>query len=271
MARKKRLLWLISLGLVVLLIASLICADRLTEPFAHWTPDYEMQDLETLLQTSDTKALLYQTGLSQVGLERVGLDAEKLRPYQEAFFADVEIDCSFNSIISKQEQLVGSVAPLVPLEDGDILISPCSHVSGWRNGHAAIVVDSEEGLTLESIVLGQNSSIVDVFFWRLYPAFLVFRLKDSSAQERAEIAQNAAETLLDIPYGFTVGVLSPKYQEGVRPQITQCSHLVWNAYRQFGYDLDSDGGGVVTPHDIANSPELELVQVYGMNPETLWE
>lgn len=47
---------------------------------------------------------------------------------------------------------------------------------------------------------------------------------------------------------------------------TQCAHLVWYAYRYFGYDLDSDGGFVVTPDDLYHSDLLELVQIYGIPP-----
>ncbi|MCI8790350.1 MAG: hypothetical protein HFH92_14885 [Lachnospiraceae bacterium] len=47
---------------------------------------------------------------------------------------------------------------------------------------------------------------------------------------------------------------------------TQCAHLVWYAYRNFGYDLDSDGGFVVTPDDLYHSDLLELVQIYGIPP-----
>ena len=33
-----------------------------------------------------------------------------------------------------------------------------------------------------------------------------------------------------------------------------------------GYDLDSDGGFVVTPDDLYHSDLLELVQIYGIPP-----
>lgn len=38
----------------------------------------------------------------------------------------------------------------------------------------------------------------------------------------------------------------------------------------FIFILDSDAGMIVTPKDIANSPLLEVVQVYGVNPEDIW-
>lgn len=51
---------------------------------------------------------------------------------------------------------------------------------------------------------------------------------------------------------------------------TQCAHLIWRAYAQFGYDLDANGGWIVTPRQLANSPLLEVVQVYGMDPDQPW-
>jgi hypothetical protein len=46
--------------------------------------------------------------------------------------------------------------------------------------------------------------------------------------------------------------------------------VVWYPYERYGYDLDSDGFWLVTPKDIANSDLLEVVQVYGADPEAIW-
>jgi hypothetical protein len=40
---------------------------------------------------------------------------------------------------------------------------------------------------------------------------------------------------------------------------------VWYAWQVFGYDLDSDGGRLVTVEDIWESDLLEIVQVYGFS------
>jgi hypothetical protein len=40
--------------------------------------------------------------------------------------------------------------------------------------------------------------------------------------------------------------------------------LVWYAYQRFGYDLDSDGGFLVTPKDISDSEELIIIQKFGI-------
>ena len=66
-----------------------------------------------------------------------------------------------------------------------------------------------------------------------------------------------------------MGILSFQYNEDSFTR-TQCAHLVWYAYRHFGVDLDSNGGLVVTPPEMANSPYVEVVQIYGFDPVKLW-
>ena len=45
---------------------------------------------------------------------------------------------------------------------------------------------------------------------------------------------------------------------------------VWYAYKKFGIDLDSTGGAVVKPRDIANSNQGEVVQAFGFDLDKLW-
>lgn len=85
------------------------------------------------------------------------------------------------------------------------------------------------------------------------------RLKDVPAQTRAEIADYARENLTGVPYRLSAGMWDAPG--------TQCAHLVWSAYSRFGYDLDSDGGRIVTPKDLYESPLLEIVQIYGMEED----
>ena len=59
-----------------------------------------------------------------------------------------------------------------------------------------------------------------------------------------------------------------KFQQPLKG--TQCAHLVWYAYKNFGIDLDCNGGCVVKPQDMANSPYMQVVQIYGFDPEKLW-
>ena len=74
----------------------------------------------------------------------------------------------------------------------------------------------------------------------------------------------------NIPYGLTIGLLSKKNPNLINIKSTQCSHLVWYPFKQFGYDIDSDGSWLVTPKDIANSDLFEVVQIYGVDPSDIW-
>lgn len=248
-----------------------------------WVPDYPQVDLSPLLDKStltqeDYDTLLAQTGLGADAVRKLYAlgDSDKLEQLQALFFDQPAVLCAANTIVSSQETVVTAEASptpgtqLAPLEDGDILVSPCCHTFGWRNGHAALVLNAQEGITLESVVLGQNSCLQNVDKWTYYPAFLVLRLKDASPETRRAIASNAAQKLLNIPYSLGVGVFSPKFTQS--PVLgTHCAHLVWQAYAWYGYDLDSSGGSIVTPQDLAQSPLLEVVQVFGIDPETRWE
>ena len=46
---------------------------------------------------------------------------------------------------------------------------------------------------------------------------------------------------------------------------------MWQSYRQFGLDLDYNGGALITPKDLANSPDVDIVQVFGFDLEKLWK
>lgn len=273
--RKGRKKW----GTAALAAAAVFCALQLwaaaCEPGAHWSPDYARLDLSALLARErltpeDYRTLLLQTGLGPFSVDtlRAAGKPELILQAQTDFFAAPAIICTPNTPISAEEHTPHGTR-LASLEDGDILITPCSHTYGWRNGHAALVVDAAQGLTLESVVLGADSCVQSVGKWETYPAVLVFRLRGAAPELRAEIASTACARLCGVPYGLTVGLLSGKHCEGI-PASTHCAHLVWEAYRAFGFDLDSTGGPVVTPHDLADSPLLELKQVYGLDPRTLW-
>lgn len=283
-SRKKRS-WrirvLIGMIAVLMLIFFLHRWTLAAEPFAHWTPDYSKVDLSTILMKevlseNDYEVLLKQSGLGRPAVDNLLTTGNENTIYriQNQFFTTPLLVREKNSPISKEEFVVDEKGKfiagteMIALEDGDILITQNSLTFGWRNGHAAIVVDANKRQTLESAVLGENSCIQTIGKWEKYPSFLVFRLKNASAEERRTIAQEAVKRLNGVPYGFGVGIWTAKHPENKLKE-THCAHLVWEAYRQFGYDLDSNGGRIITPRSIAGSPLLELKQVYGMNPNEL--
>ena len=284
---KKRGIRIITIIAVISFIVAggLLISGAMADPGAHIAPDYPQINISNILSSKqlteeDYKTLFYQTGLGKSSIDELRTESPDpvhvILDFQKNFFKKINYVCESNSPISREESVVDengnftTGTELAPLHNGYILITKSSHVFGWRNGHAAIIVDATQGETLESVVLGTNSLVQQTEKWKNYPDFMIFRIKDSSEELMNEIAQSALINLNDIPYDFTVGILSPKFEKAGEISGTQCSHLVWEAFKLFGFDLDSDSGMIVTPKDIANSTLLEVVQVYGVNPEEIW-
>jgi uncharacterized protein YycO len=160
---------------------------------------------------------------------------------------------------------------LAPYKNGYVLVTKATHSLGWRHGHAGIVTDADNKETLEAVLLGQDSMLQDINKWRNFPSFMMLKLKDASQEDLDEIARFAKNNLLNVPYGLSVGFFSKKNPEPDSIKTTQCAHIVWYPFMQFGYDIDSDGTWLVTPKDIANSDLFEIVQIYGVNPDEIWK
>lgn len=271
----------IPLLIIVLLPLLLILWTFNCERRDHGDPAVPRVELSEILTSKSLSSTDYETLYQQTGLGRPAIDAltaagleEAIYTAQQYNFTPPVIRCTPNTFITREERVVdenGNLAigmPIPYVEDGDILITYCSHFFGWRNGHAAIVVDAGNRLTLEAQVLGQPSCISSLDKWEKYPTFLVLRLSGADLRMRSEIAEYAKENLNQVPYRLIAGIFPDKtpnaLEEMTTPSSTHCSHLVWYAFSQFGFDLDSDGGLIVTPDDIANSPLLEIVQSYGL-------
>ncbi len=285
--RKKNILHKTSGILMLFLTAALTLAvaTALTENEAHITPDYLKSDISPVLakkelSNTDYETLFYQTGLGRAAIDelrdRYPDSSERILLFQDNFFKDIRFVCERNSIISREESVIDEEGHLIdgtqlaPLHNGDIIITKASHTYGWRQGHCALVIDAANGKTLESVMVGTNSMVQDIGKWTNYPNFIVLRLKNAPEAFTDAIAQTAVEYLSDIPYRICAGIFFPKYGERKEIAGTQCSHLVWLAYRWHNIDLDCDAGIAVTPKGIANSPELEKIQVYGVDPGNIW-
>ena len=243
------------------------------EQKAHIAVKAERVNIEAILEKevwteADYEVLQNQTGLAPVALNALAEQGrkEEIPDLQETYFTPIKVRCEPNTIFSREEYVAdeagnpvsGMTIPYV--ENGDILITFCSHFFGWRNGHAAIVIDEKAGLVLEAQVLGAPSVVTTLKRWERYPSFMVLRLKDVSKEERAAVAEYAKDNLAGVPYRLTAGLWG-RGSETLSG--TQCAHLVWYSYAHFGYDLDSDGGLLVTPYDLSRSENLEIIQKYG--------
>lgn len=274
--KKRRMSRILFGGFAAVFTAALWTAE--TEGRAHFVPDYDRVNLESVLEQEelsreDYEMLFRQTGLAPVGVDQLYAEGRQdiLRVLQEHFFEKVKVQCRSTLFLVRSEQVETSEdmqADYLPaLEEGDILVSFSSHILGWRSGHAGILVDREGELVLEAICLGCDSAICSLEDWKRDPSIAVLRLKDVSLEERAEIADYAREHLAGLPYrldSFAVRGGGDALDHTLSG--TQCAHLIWWVYYQFGYDLDPGGDWIVTPGDLYRSELLELVQVYGIEP-----
>ena len=70
---------------------------------------------------------------------------------------------------------------------------------------------------------------------------------------------------MGIEYNIFAGVVKKDKSDEKTPSSSHCSHIVWQAYKSQGVDIDQDKGIIVTPHDIAMSDKLSVVQIFGLD------
>lgn len=249
-----------------------------------FTPDYPEENLTNILEKptlseGDYSTLFLQTGLGKSSVDYLLSEGDsgkdEILNYQAAFFAKRKVHCfPFISYFTCEDKSVDDDGNLVSgpgpveLEDGDIILTLSTHTFGWRHGHAGLVVDtSGNGETLECAELGTNSSIGDASKWWQYSNYAIVRIKDITPDIQKAVVDFADAHLDDVPYHLTAGLFGKKAQDYNSKSFgMQCSYLVWYAWEEMGYDLDSDGGKLVTTSDILHSKQVEVVQVYGIDP-----
>ena len=235
-------------------------------------PDYQKEDISFVLDKEELSDDDYALLFKQTGLTRAGVDAlifagkrDDVLKIQEDYFARYEVKkIQFSPLTCCHENYED--IETVPLQNGDVFISPTSHFSFFSMGHSAIVVDAQENKIVNSTGYNNKSCYEDVYAITIDPSFVVLRPKLSHF-ERTQLVEYVKNELLDLPYSISVGVLYPKFSE--KPKATNCSHLIWQAYKKLGLDIDSNGGRVVMPLDIALSEHFEILQIRGIDPESL--
>lgn len=267
--------------LLAMLIAQTLVAHR---PGCYFAPDYPQVDLtqvlnKAALEGEDYRLIFLQTGLGRSAADRLLSAGEAgraaIRQTQADFFAPAELTCDpllgwFTREDHLRDDAGGRVwAPeMADLQPGDLVLTLSTHSLGWRHGHAGLVVETEDGLaTLECVVLGTDSQVMNAGHWRGYSNYAVLRVKGLDAAQRRACADYALEHLVDIPYHLSAGFIGPKapspdsFYFGLH-----CSYLVWYAWNAMGVDLDSDGGRLASTYDLLHSDQVEIVQIFGMDP-----
>lgn len=232
----------------------------------YFSPDYPQIPLN---ETTDLDTVFLQTGLGRPAAEKLLAAGEfqTVREIQARFFTPPEAQCTpLLGWFTREDRLKeGSDLPLIDLQPGDILLTLSTHTAGWRHGHAGLVITPDT--VLESAVLGSRSVLVGAEHWSSYSDYAVLRVKNAAPELRQQAANYALERLKGVPYRLLSGLIGPKAPRPDAPWFgLHCSYLVWYTWNHFGYDLDSDGGRLVTVQDLLRSDALEIVQIYGMDP-----
>jgi uncharacterized protein YycO len=128
--------------------------------------------------------------------------------------------------------------------NGDILITYDNKTSGWRHGHAAIVQTNND-YVVESWPNVGVRSYKNNWSSRFSSKKKMYISGASSSKYTA--AQAYAKSKIGSPYQAPVGKNSPI--------AFYCSSLVWQSWYKQGYDLDGNGGLLVTPADLENDSQ----------------
>lgn len=254
------------LFLILILLAAVLCVRHfIARSRAFYVPSYEF---EKVTEDMSTDRMFELTGLSPQAVQELKEQGnfERIETLNELYFKKPDFKRNYIAYpVTAEEKNTNQRTPLAPLKDGDILVTFNTHSCDWRHGHIAIVTDAATGTILEHLAIGQLSSYGYAPYWGEYPAFAVLRYPDEAkAKEAAEYAE---EHLLDVPYSIFAGIIKKDKSGEDVIDSSHCSHIVWQAYKAVGADLDKNDGPVVTPRDVAMSPELEVVQIFGMNPK----
>ncbi|MGN0710302.1 MAG: hypothetical protein ACI4LO_00980 [Anaerovoracaceae bacterium] len=208
----------------------------------------------------------------------------EIKKAQQNFYGTPEYSCDRIGLFSENERFRDgngkkiNYYELVDLRKGDVLISMSTHTLGYRHGHCGLVIKEPEGdrngRTLEAVYWGKATEICSASRWCSCPTLLHLRVSAETAEKlgytQTELGEKIADFALEnceaVKYSLIPRILNMN-SDAIRK--THCSHLVWYVYNEFGIDIDSDGGYIVTPWDIAASRHFEIVQAYGIDLDSL--
>lgn len=264
------------LRILILFIAVIILYGILgvyNDSKAYYEPHYPMEDISDILTKDnitkeDYDKIFLNTGVTEESAKELIKDGNEalLRFLNTHYFKKPSYKKSYIAFpVTANELNQGILTPLVPLKKGDVLITFNTHTLLWRHGHSAIVVDDQGEKILEHMSVGHKSRITPSIRWGIYPGFVVLRHKDSTISRKA--ADYAKENLVGVSYNILAGFGEKDKSVKDTVDSSHCSHIVWQAYKAVGCDIDSDKGRIVTPYDISEHEDFYPVQIFGINPE----
>lgn len=237
-----------------------------------WTPNIEYQDIDSIIEKEvlteeDYITIFNQTGISPNSINEIrkSNDISKIKELHTLYFDRQEIEQKYLCFpFTTMEYNVNESTPIVPLKDGDILINFSTSTLDWRHGHSALVIDAENDKTIEHTLVGAQSHMGTVSSWGKQPKFVVLRYEYEEVINK--VVEFAKENLIGVDYDIFVGIDGKKDKsDEKRKYASNCSHIVWQAFKSQDIDIDSNGGVFVTPNDIALSNKLKVVQIMGID------
>ncbi len=261
----------------ILLVFTIVCILNVRHIIVSngffYLPEVEKQDISFVfskneITDADLDFLFEQTGISPYSSRELINQGrtEIFELIQDKYFEKPEIKKNYICFpFTAEERTIAEATPLVNLKNGDILLTFNTQTCDWRHGHCAIVTDAEKGIILEHVSVGETSCFSRANKWGKYPSFAVLRYPDEKIAEK--VAQYARESLIDIDYNIFAGLIKKDKSKEEKPESSHCVHIVWQGFKAFGVDIDSDGGRIVTTNDIAMSDELKVIQIHGIDPQ----
>ena len=237
-------------------------------------PRYEKKTLEDVVDIDEVylgkidgeteRELFLQTGLGLIGIDEIRKLCSSENEFKEV-------------LLEFQEQLFSGEGEkqLVDLKTGDILVSMSQRLCFYPHGHAAIVIDGDKNKILEARSYEAGSCICKQSKWSNLHSFVVLRVKEDVIKEvlnegyenpTKSAAVYATENLMGLKYSLLKDI---RVLNDEKPEYTQCAQLVWYAYFKAGLDIDENRGIIVKPKDFLASDVLEVVQVFGIEPDKL--
>lgn len=275
----KKIFWSIFALLFVLfwveIFDSLSFADHRTAPFV----DLKAVAEKAELQEADYKLIFSQTGLGRVAVDDLKASDENFYQTLASFQQQKRLPATYERRYlffptTTADVLVNDegdfrTLTIPPLKDGDVLLTKSTKTLVYRHGHAALVTDAERGAAMEAMMIGTVSAQTSVDSWGSYATLMVLGPK-TKAEQTKKALNFAGRNLLHVPYHLFAGFMNKDKSNVVPVNYTYCSHLVWQAYKATGLDLDTDGGWLVSPCDISASSDLEVVFSYGFGEDGKW-
>ncbi len=263
----------IIITVIAVIILTLIVRHIIAENSVFYKVPYKKVNIESTLDkkklTDEDYMLIYeQTGVSPgAARELISLGyTDILTELHDLYFKAPDTEKHYIAYpITLEERNKVQNTPLVPLKAGDILVTFNTRTLDWRHGHCGLVLDDYGTTLLEHMSVGNQSCVTSPFEWGTYPAFAVLRYSDKKVAEDA--VRYAEEKLVGVDYNIFAGIFKKDKSDEEKLSDSHCSHIVWQAFKTCGVDIDSNGGFIVTPRDIAMSEKLQVVQIYGLNPK----